>query len=198
MESNGDWKNTGKHGMFVINGDSSHSDMERTEWDYYATDPAALEALLKRETFAPNVWEPCCGGGHLSNVLKAHGYNVKESDIVDRIGNEIIDFLCFPPQFDGDIITNPPYAMAKECVEQALSCIPEGNKVAMFLKLTFLEGKARKALFRTSPPVRIYVFSERQKCAPNGDFSGIKSSAVCYAWFIWEKGYKGQPQIYWI
>lgn len=152
MENNGDWKNVGKHGMSLIIGASNVTEGERAERDFYATDPKALEALLKYETFAHKVWEPCVGMGHLSNVMKAHGHEVKESDIVDRIGNEVIDFLTFPPKFDGDIITNPPYAMAKECVENAIGCIPEGNKVAMFLKLTFLEGKARKALFKNYPP----------------------------------------------
>ena len=40
----------------------------------------------------------------------------------------------------------------EQFVEKALSIIPEGKKVAMFLKLTFLEGKARRALFRSTPP----------------------------------------------
>lgn len=34
--------------------------------------------------------------------------------------------------------------------------------------------------------------------AINGDFENINSSAVCYAWFVWEKGYKGQTIIDWI
>ena len=54
--------------------------------------------------------------------------------------------------FNGDIITNPPYKYAKEFVEKALEVIPKGNKVAMFLKLQFLEGKARRKMFETSPP----------------------------------------------
>ncbi len=31
----------------------------------------------------------------------------------------------------------------------------------------------------------------------NGVF-GKESSAVCYAWFVWEKGYTGLPQVDWI
>lgn len=31
-----------------------------------------------------------------------------------------------------------------------------------------------------------------------GDFSKTKSSALCYAWFIWEKGYDGQTTLDWI
>ena len=63
----------------------------------------------------------------------------------------------------------------------------------MFLKLTFLESKSRKELFEKYPPKKIWVFSERIQCAKNGDFEGMKQgggSAVAYAWFIWEKGFK--------
>jgi hypothetical protein len=68
----------------------------------------------------------------------------------------------------------------------------------MFLKLTFLEGQARKKMFEKYPPKRIYVFSSRVKCAKNGEFERMGSSAVCYAWFIWEKGFKGHPIIKWV
>ena len=27
---------------------------------------------------------------------------------------------------------------------------------------------------------------------------GKESSAVCYCWFVWEKGYKGKPTVDWI
>ena len=54
------------------------------ETDYYATDPKALELLLELEEFSDNVWECACGGGHLCEVLKAHGHNVKASDLVNR------------------------------------------------------------------------------------------------------------------
>lgn len=103
--------------------------------------------------------------------------------------------------WDGDIITNPPYKYAKEFVEKALNTIPIGNKVAMLLKLLFLEGKARKELFRKYPPKYVYVFSGRIMCAKNGAFEKMKAgggSAIAYAWFIWEKGYDGKPTLDWI
>ena len=84
----------------------------------------------------------------------------------------------------------------------ALDLVNDGNKVYMFLKLTFLEGKARyKDLFSKYPPKVIYVFSERVMCAKNADFEGMKAgggSAVAYAWFVWQKGWKGKPTIEWI
>ena len=68
----------------------------------------------------------------------------------------------------------------------------------MFLKLTFLEGQARRKLFEENPPKIVYVFSKRVKCAKNGNFENISSSAVAYAWYEFEKGYKGDSIIKWI
>ena len=70
----------------------------------------------------------------------------------------------------------------------------------LFLKLQFLEGKARKQLFIQHPPHTIYVSSSRILCAKNGDFKKMKEgggSAVAYAWFVWEKGFKGTTQLKW-
>lgn len=182
-------------------GATNHSKEERAVDDYYATDPKAMEALLERESFHDRVWEPACGGGHLSRVLEEHGHEVRNSDVVDRMGGgvELLDFIDDQfGEWDGDIITNPPYSFAQEFVERSLSVIRDGRKVAMFLKLTFLEGKKRKAMFDKHPPKRVYVFSSRVSCARGGDFSSTQSSAVAYAWFVWEKGYQGNPVINWI
>lgn len=141
----------------------------------------------------------------MSEVLERHGYKVKSSDLIDRgyTNTEIIDFLKVTKDdvkndFPRDIITNPPYKYAKEFVEKALEISMDSTKIAMFLKLTFLEGQARRNLFKKYPPSRIYVFSSRVKCAKNGKFEEMGSSAVAYAWFVWEKGFKGDPIIKWI
>lgn len=68
----------------------------------------------------------------------------------------------------------------------------------MFLKVTFLEGKARKDFFKKYPPKVIYVCSGRIPCAKNGDFDKYPSSAVAYAWYVWEKGYEGKTEVRWI
>lgn len=141
--------------------------------------------------------EPACGEGHISEGLKAAGYEVVSRDLVDRGYGEVADFLAIDNlAWDENIVTNPPYKYAQQFVEKALRIIPEGKKVAMFLKLQFLEGKARRALFRSTPPIRVWVSSSRLKCAPNGDFDAIKGSAA-YAWVVWEKGYKGDTTVKW-
>ena len=172
---------------------------EREANDFYATDPKALELLLDMEQFDRNVWECACGQGHLAEVLNARGYLVKSTDLIDRgYGESGIDFLKCTETFDGDIITNPPYKYAKEFVEKALEVITDGHRVAMFLKIQFLEGKARRKMFEKYPPKTIYVSSGRLCCALGGDFEKYaKSNAVTYAWFIWEKGFTGEPTIRW-
>lgn len=156
MGTKRDWVGT-TTSVFKTIGASNHGNEERDPHDFYATDIKSVEALLAHETFALHIWEPACGEGNISKTLAKHGYEVRESDIINRMGNEVKDFLFFNNEtFDGDIITNPPYSKAKEFVEQSLKVIPEGNKVAMFLKITFLEGKARRALFRSAPPKRCW------------------------------------------
>lgn len=103
--------------------------------------------------------------------------------------------------FYGDIITNPPYKYATEFVQHALEVVTDGYKVAMFLKLTFLEGKARKQLFKKYPPKVIYVSSSRLQCARNGDFDKYKKgtgTAIAYAWFVWQKSYTNETVVKWI
>lgn len=196
-----DWTGNAKS-IFTCNGASNHSDGERQQHDYYATDPKAVEALLEREMFCPYVWECACGEGHISEVLKTHGYKVKSSDLYDRgyEGTEIIDFLTVRKEdtdhdFSRDIITNPPYKYAKEFVEKALEISMYSTKIAMLLKLTFLEGQGRKELFEKYKPKTIYVFGSRIDCWKNGIKPEKPQKAVCYAWFVWQKGYKGDPVI---
>ena len=59
----------GTHNVFVTLGASNHTEKEREELDFYATDPKAMELLLEKVKFSKNIWEPACGQGHLSKVL---------------------------------------------------------------------------------------------------------------------------------
>lgn len=195
-----DWTGNARS-IFTTLGASNHTDEERQREDFYATDPIAAELLCQMETFSKNIWEPACGMGHLSEVFKKHGYNVRSSDLIDRGYGEVQDFLGMDvQQWDGDIITNPPYKFAVDFIYKALSIIPTGRKVAMFLKVQFLEGKERRQLFNTAPPHFVYVSSSRILCVKNADFQKMRDgggSAVAYAWFVWEKGYKGDTIIRW-
>lgn len=192
-----DWTGS-QASLFKTIGATGHGIQSREENDYYATDPKAMYMLLERETFNNNIWENAVGGGHLARVLTDVGYEVKATDLIDRgyPNTEILNFFEYEGKWHGDIITNPPYRYAQKWVEKSLDIVNDGSKVAMFLKLTFLESKGRKPMFEKYPPRTVYVFSERIQCAKNGEFKG--GSAVAYAWFVWEKGFTGDPIIKWL
>lgn len=188
-----------KKTTFVTLGASNHSDHEREKHDYYATEPRVIDELFAVEEFNELIWEPACGEGHLSKRMEELGKSVYSSDLINRGYGEQLDFLKLleiKNKNTRDIITNPPYKYAQEFCERAINFTQ--GKVAMFLKLTFLEGQKRKKFFEKHPPIRVYVYSSRRKCALNGEFEKTGSSAACYAWFIWEKNFKGEPIIKWI
>lgn len=170
-----DWTGNSK-AIYSCHGASNHSETEREANDYYATPPSAVEMLLKLEDFSKTIMEPACGQGHIAEILKSHGYTVCATDLIDRgygVGN--VDFFSINDPTDMDIITNPPYAMAKEFVEHAMDIVTDGHKVVMFLKLTFLEGQGRRELFKKYPPKTVYVSTSRIGCAKNGEFKRTKT-----------------------
>lgn len=175
--------------------------VERQPEDFYATDPATIPPLLK--VLGPDweagnklIWEPACGAGHLSQILELYGHQVISTDLIDRgYGVGGIDFLQ-PTPYDNlpydAIITNPPFKYALEFVEKSLRIAPV---VCMFLRIGFIESERRDALFTNNPPRYIAVFRKRARTSKNAAFPKDESSATCHAWFIWYRGFKGNPEI---
>lgn len=204
-------KENDRNKIFTIIGASNHSSEEREPHDYYATSPRATELLLEIEDIKHTVLEPCCGEGHISEVLKKAGHEVISSDLIYRdygIGcANIYDYhnesgILYHTNkkmidTDFDIVTNPPYKEAGKMTEHMMELLNEGGKLIQFLKLTFLESKARKELFKKYPLKTLHVSSSRLLTCKNGDFENYKSSPIAYGWFVWEKGYKGEPIIKW-
>jgi len=201
--SNKDWKGN-KRSTHACLGSSNHTDKERELNDFYASNPSSLVIFLDKLSednvqLNNEIWECACGKGHLSKVLSEKGYKVYSTDLVDRgFGEGNVDFLTCKTSWKGDILTNPPYKYAEEFLEKSMDLISDGNKVIMFLKIQFLEGQKRQELFKKYPPKYVYVNSRRQLCAMNGDFEKYKATAICYCWYVWEKGFKGDPIVRWI
>jgi hypothetical protein len=172
---------------------------KRENNDFYATNPKALELFLDRHEVEKDVWEPSCGQGHLSKLLETRGYAVKSTDLIDRgYGTGGVDFLQCSEQVEGDILTNPPFNLAEEFVCKGMDLLKDGRQLILFLKIQFLEGQKRKKLFEKYPPKYVYCHSSRQLCSRNGDFETYNSTTLFYAWFVWEKGFTGEPIIRWI
>lgn len=181
----------------------------RAQNDFYATNPEAIKALLEKEAFpGSDFLEPCVGMGHIAREIKEKYPQARIDclDIVDRGYPETIkvDFLQFetPKKYDA-IITNPPYSLATEFIQKSAELVTENGKIAMFLKLQFLEGEKRRLLFEQLPPKTIWVFRKRMPTWRDGkpkDENGKNwATTICHAWFVWEAGEaKENPSIKWI
>lgn len=132
----------------------------------------------------------------MSKVIEKYNRCVSSDLRTDEsiYGEKGVDFLMTFRQVE-NIVTNPPYILASEFVERALVCASE--KVAMLLKLVFLEGIGRYGLFKNTPLKKVWVFCRRQRIYKLGE-TGKNSGLIAYAWFIWDKSYDGEPTIDWI
>jgi len=172
---------------------------DREKDDYYPTPPAAISALLAVERFDGRILEPCCGDGAISRVLEEAGYEVHSTDLIDRgYGVGGLDFLspAYPATGCENIVTNPPYRLALEFVEKSLSLT--SGKVAMLLRLAFLETERRRKLFERTPLARVHVFSRRITMHPAGIPRNQGKGMIAFAWFVWDHRHLGAPTVNWI
>jgi hypothetical protein len=184
---------------------------ERVADDFYATPIPATLALLERERFPGKILEPACGQGHIMQAVHLHNDPdcvIHGTDIVQRedvFGLDVkggVDFLKarYEPGEYNHIITNPPFAIAQEFIEKAITVATD--KVAIFCKIQLLEGKRRERLFALGKLKMVYVFRGRVNPLNNGretDENGKPwSSTMCFAWFVWDNRFRGIPSIGWI
>jgi len=170
----------------------------REKDDFYPTWPGATHALLAVEKFDGPIWECAAGEGDMSRVLIDAGYEVISTDLVDRgFCESKVDFLMEWTPRAPNIVTNPPFGMAREFVDKALELTT--GKVAMFLRLAFLETLDRGPWFPTTPLARVYIMSrrvpmQRGRLSEAGDGHGV----IAFAWFVWEHGHVGAPALHWL
>ncbi len=74
-------------------GASNHTEKERVSMDFYATQPEAIDLLLKKVNLPHVILEPACGCGTLSERLKKYVHEVFSYDIVDRGYGEVQNFF---------------------------------------------------------------------------------------------------------
>lgn len=174
---------------------------------WYQESVEATLLLLGAEDFSGmSVWDPACGEGrvlracHLTGILSIGSDIVRRDSPKDLTVLTPVDFLTDPPPLFSSpaaIISNPPYRDAERFVRRALE-IPHIQKVALVLRLAFLESTGRQNLFETTPLARVLVFRQRQSMPPGG--RGIKAGggAIAYAWFVWRRDHVGPPTVGWI
>ena len=166
--------------------------------DWYATPAHAVRSLLEKEKFEGYIWEPACGDGAISKILKESGHEVFSTDLIDRgYGEGQEDFLTTGRGLFDNIITNPPYdkKILTPFIDKAVSL--SLRKCALILRIQALEGKDRRRIYDRCPPSRIWVFSKRVQMM-RGGIEPDGSSMVCYAWFVWDKYHEGKTELGWI
>ena len=78
--------------------------------------------------------------------------------------------------------------------------IVEGGVYIALMNITYIAGKKRYERIYSKGSLReIYVFSSRVNCWKNNERQSKNSCLmVDYAWYVFQKGYKGQPTLYWL
>lgn len=171
--------------------------------DLYESPPEAVHALLQAEKLPECIWEPACGPGAIVNVLRGAGHRVYATDLVDyglEDSEHGVDFLMEHQQpgfYIGAIVTNPPFKLAGEFVTHALALgVP---KVCMLLRLAFLESERRSAILDGGLLARVHVFKNRlpmmHRAGRGTQVAKTNSSAMAFAWFVWDFSHKGPTEI---
>lgn len=171
--------------------------------DLYETPPVAVEALLRAENVPDVVWEPACGPGSIVRVLRASGRRVHATDLVDyaspdqdKAGWDFLIERASPPGVKA-IVTNPPFKNAGEFVAHALELCPV---VMMLLRLAFIESEKRRPILDGGALARVHVFRNRLPMMHRAG-QGIvapdrqTSSAMAFAWFVWDRGHSGPTEL---
>lgn len=220
-----DWKGNSASVRSQLAIKADYTTKGREENDFYATDPKALLLLLNKcsnklkdllETAkesthdcAFDIWECACGNGNLFEVLYNNAFDVLPTDIEYRGCKDIYfiqeDFLKHNGKYIDQyvapiILTNPPYSLATEFIEHALEILPDGGLYIALMNITYLAGQKRFERVYSKGTLReVYIFSKRIECWKNNERPKDKCGSMAnYAWYVFQKGYNGQPTLYWL
>jgi hypothetical protein len=183
----------------AVKGNPRGSGYVRNAHDWYQEPRRAIDALLDVETFEGVTWDPACGSGNIATAFTDRGMAAFGSDIVDRGYGPRNDFRTSdwqPHHTIENIVTNPPFNAAVDFLNIALNIATE--KVAILQRLSWLEGKARRQIFENTPLARVWVFSSRISMPPGGSDQPAKGGSVAFAWFCWDRSYRGPPTLGWL
>lgn len=160
----------------------------RQKDDFYPTPSAVMRALLEYEGFEGVVHEPACGDGALSKVMIDHGLEVVSTDINPRGFGSELDFFDVGEALGDNIVTNPPFNLARRFIEHGLSVL-KPRKMALVLKATYWHAATRRDLFERFPPATIYPLLWRP------DFLNKGAPTMDVMWCVWDR-YHGGATLY--
>ena len=167
--------------------------MTRADRDYYPTPAPATRALLSREAFDGPIWEPCAGGGHMADALRAAGYMVTATDIAT--GDDVLSMSLR----EFNIVTNPPYGHNghkpdRRAAERIAAHLlrQEPRKLALLLPFQWFCSTTRaRGLFADWPVSRVWAFADRFAMWPEGKALNSSKPTANSAWFVWDRQHRG-------
>jgi hypothetical protein len=167
------------------------SGYERIERDLYETPEWVTDCVIGYIDVQRPVWEPACGSGKMVRALEKHGLTVRGTDIGQ--GEDFLEALSLPDPDVTAIVTNPPYALAREFIQHALKLTkPVAGTVAMLLRTDFDHAKSRQYLFGLCRQFRSkIVLTKRIKWFENSQ----GQPSFNHAWFIWDWKHEGAPRL---
>ncbi len=167
--------------------------------DYYVTPfQVVYDAIVALRELEPNllsgpILDPCAGGDPqhempYPTVLERFvgSGKVATVDIRDDSRAELVaDYLSLnlAGQFHL-IITNPPFALADQIVQKALSEVRPGGFVVMLLRLNYFGGQKRRPFWRKHMPKHVLVHPRRISFTDDGRTDSIEYMHAC-----WQEGY---------
>lgn len=173
----------------------------RPDNDFYQTPSCMIIELLESGVFpyhpsineqlkwTVKIFDPCCGKYRIGNVLRNYGYtNIIEKDLIYGY-----DFLKDDSDEEcGIIIMNPPFKLFNRFVEKAKK---KAKYVFSIGKMNYFGAHDRNVNGLWNNLEWALPF-DRQISFDKPEINGkVQCGMMISAWFIWNKDYKGLPQI---
>lgn len=181
-------------------------DDDRRAHDFYPTgQPEAIRGLLERDGEAiracGSVWEPACGDGAIVKEIRAAGIPCCASDLIDRGCPDSwqADFFSCYRSRGRAIITNPPFNLINardghgRWLRHSLS-LPDWDYLALLLSWDWPAARANGLGELLDAQPFSYCYLMRWKL----DFTGEGRPPQRNAWFVWRRGWEGEPAFRWM
>lgn len=176
---------------------------DRHPEDYYIEPHWVSERLFEAEKFEGWIYDPAVGSGRIVEAAVKAGLQADGTDLVDRgygfpggydFANGEVPLVGIP-----NIVSNPPFSVARKFTEQALR--KAKHKVALLLPAGWVQGDERSRWLAATPLKTVYFITPRPSMPPGPAIeAGLKpgNGTTDYAFFCWDRDHTGPATIGWI
>jgi hypothetical protein len=170
---------------------------DRDDDDFYVEPAWCSARLFAVEPFAGLIWDPAAGSGTIPRAARAAGLSNFAGDIANRGSGPRQDFLiAIAPAEAFNVVTNPPFRLARAFVERALEL--GAKKTAMIFPTARLNA-AR--WLEPLPLAKIFLLTPRPSMPPGeviarGEKPGGGKMDFC--WLVFDRNHSGPIELRWL